>query len=135
MTTIIELDKYTVLHDNGANLRALRHGEPWRDLCGDNLIMALIQRIEELEEEVDMLQQIAWEDDMKNKRYYIFAGQYYYPSGGMGDHIGSVDKLDEIQAFINNYPEKPYQGWDWAHTLDIITGEYVDKWKGKPKDL
>jgi hypothetical protein len=72
---------------------------------------------------------------MKNKRYYIFAGQQYYPFGGMEDYIGSVDALDEIQAFIDNCPDKPYRGWDWAHALDIITGERVDKWEGKPKDL
>ncbi len=29
--------KYTVVIDGGT-LTALRHGEPWRDLCGDNLI-------------------------------------------------------------------------------------------------
>lgn len=29
--------KYTVVIDGG-KLTALRHGEPWRDLCGDNLI-------------------------------------------------------------------------------------------------
>lgn len=29
--------KYTVVIDGG-KLTALRYGEPWRDLCGDNLI-------------------------------------------------------------------------------------------------
>ena len=48
---ILQEGKYTVLHENGANLRALRHGEEWRDLCGDGLVLALVQRIEELEEE------------------------------------------------------------------------------------
>ena len=42
--------KYEVLHENGAGLRALRYGEPWRDLTGDGLVLALVQRIEELEE-------------------------------------------------------------------------------------
>lgn len=41
--------KYQVRHTHGANLRALRYGEPWRDLCGDGLVLALVQRIEELE--------------------------------------------------------------------------------------
>lgn len=45
--------KYTVLHCNGANLVALRYGNTWRDLAGDGLILALCQRIEELEEEVE----------------------------------------------------------------------------------
>lgn len=52
MTTRIELEngKYTVCHDNGTNFRALRHGEEWRSLAGDGLVLAMAQRIEELEE-------------------------------------------------------------------------------------
>ena len=41
--------KYEVLHENGAGLHALRYGKPWRDLTGDGLVLALVQRIEELE--------------------------------------------------------------------------------------
>lgn len=43
--------KYTVIHENGVNFRALRNGEEWRDLTGDGLVLAMTQRIEELEEE------------------------------------------------------------------------------------
>lgn len=52
METRIELEggKYTVLHEYGLNFRALRHGEEWRDLTGDGLILAMAHRIEELEE-------------------------------------------------------------------------------------
>lgn len=46
----LEGGKYIVKHENGANLRAERYGEPWRDLCGDGLVLALVQRIETLEE-------------------------------------------------------------------------------------
>lgn len=44
--------KYTIEHTNGANFKAYRHGssEVWRDLTGDGLILALVQKIEELEE-------------------------------------------------------------------------------------
>lgn len=43
--------KYTVLHENGLNLRALRHGEPWmRDFIGDKLVLAMAQDIERLQE-------------------------------------------------------------------------------------
>lgn len=46
----IELDggKYTVVHTNGTELRALRHGEPWRDMVGDGLVLAMAQEIEQL---------------------------------------------------------------------------------------
>ncbi len=49
-TTTITVDngKYTVLHEHGMNLRALRYGEPWRDLTGNGLILALVQEIEQL---------------------------------------------------------------------------------------
>ena len=48
---ILEGGKYTVLHDNGFGLRALRHGRPWREMTGDGLVLAMAQRIEELEAE------------------------------------------------------------------------------------
>jgi hypothetical protein len=41
--------KYTVEHEDGAGICALRYGEEWRDLVGDGLVLALVQRIEELE--------------------------------------------------------------------------------------
>lgn len=46
----LEGGKYTVIHQNGTNFRALRNGEPWRDLTGDGMTLALVQRIQELEE-------------------------------------------------------------------------------------
>jgi hypothetical protein len=50
MTYTIKLNdgKYTVINDLG-RLRALRYGQPWRDLVGDGLFLAMAHRIEELE--------------------------------------------------------------------------------------
>jgi hypothetical protein len=47
----IQLDggKYTVVSDKGG-LRALRNGQEWRDLSGDNLVYYMLCRIEELTE-------------------------------------------------------------------------------------
>jgi hypothetical protein len=52
METKIELEngKYTILHENGNNLRALRYGKPWRTLVGDNLILAMAAEIEKLQQ-------------------------------------------------------------------------------------
>jgi len=50
--TIVKASEYTVRHTNGLNLRAERNGEPWRTLTGDFLVLALVQRIEELEKEL-----------------------------------------------------------------------------------
>ena len=52
MTKIDLLDgKYTIQHDNGTNFKALRYGEEWRDLTGDGLMLALVEKIEELQED------------------------------------------------------------------------------------
>ena len=47
----LENGKYTLINglNKGGRLVALRHGEEWRDLSGDKLILAMYHRIEELE--------------------------------------------------------------------------------------
>jgi len=52
--TVINLEngKYIVKHTNGVNLRAYRYGELWRNLAGDNLILALVNKIEKLEDKL-----------------------------------------------------------------------------------
>ncbi|MDA3808355.1 MAG: hypothetical protein PF440_10660 [Thiomicrorhabdus sp.] len=37
--------KYTVQQDRKGMLSALRYGEPWRDCCGDGLILTLVQEV------------------------------------------------------------------------------------------
>lgn len=44
--------KYTVIMDSGAHLKALRNGEPWRDIVGDKLVLALAQEIQELRDRI-----------------------------------------------------------------------------------
>lgn len=61
---VLEDGKYTVLHENGTNLRALRHGQPWRELVGDSLVLAMAQRIEELQEQLQAI-----ESEKDNERY------------------------------------------------------------------
>lgn len=42
--------KYHILAEEGMkNFRCLRHGEEWRNLCGDGMILALCHRIQDLE--------------------------------------------------------------------------------------
>lgn len=43
--------KYTITNDNVV-LKAYRYGEEWRNLSGDNLVYALLQQIDELDEEL-----------------------------------------------------------------------------------
>ena len=52
-----------------------------------------------------------------NKRYIVFAGDCYYPGGGMGDFILDTDDLDEAKKAIT--------GHDWGHILDTETRETI----------
>lgn len=47
--TVVKVGEYEISHDNGNNFVAYRNGDRWRDLSGDNLILALVSRIEQLE--------------------------------------------------------------------------------------
>lgn len=80
--TRIELEngKYTVIHENGENLRALRHGEHWVNRTGDNLVLALVNRIEELEEQVKPKQTIKLSVYEVNFLIQIWQGLYPLPS-------------------------------------------------------
>ena len=55
--------KYTVEHTNGVTFKAYRNGssEVWRGLTGDGLVLALVQKIEDLEEKVQYLENLVWE--------------------------------------------------------------------------
>jgi hypothetical protein len=42
--------KYTVVQDANGGVRALRHGEEWRNCVGDGLVLALAQEVRRLRE-------------------------------------------------------------------------------------
>lgn len=43
--------KYTVeFEESTGKITSLRHGEPWRDLQGDNLILAMLMEIDNLKQ-------------------------------------------------------------------------------------
>lgn len=45
--------------------------------------------------------------------YIVFAGDHYYPSGGMQDFIGNYATKDEAIAAA--------AGWDWAQVVLLET--------------
>ena len=51
----VSVDKYKIIMDAQGGLSALRHGEPWRDLCGDNLVYTLAAEVSELREKLRAL--------------------------------------------------------------------------------
>lgn len=52
------------------------------------------------------------------KRYLLFAGQVYYPSGGWDDLRGNFDTLEDCHEIINlRYTTDDY----WWHIIDTTT--------------
>lgn len=53
MNLSLEDGKYTIILENHPySFVALRYGEQWRDLTGDKLILALVQKVLELEDKL-----------------------------------------------------------------------------------
>jgi len=49
---VLNYGKYEIIMSKDmSTFEALRYSEPWRNLVGDNLILALVQRIQDLEEQ------------------------------------------------------------------------------------
>ena len=57
LRVVIEGGKYTVVLSRHKGLEALRYGEPWRELAGDNLVLCLAQEIERLREQLAAAEQ------------------------------------------------------------------------------
>lgn len=57
----------------------------------------------------------------------IFAGNYYYPSGGMYDFKGSYDTFEEAAEALRSYMYK-YLGSEgmWGHIYVLKTGEIIN---------
>lgn len=91
--TRIELEdgKYTVIHEEGENFHALHYGGRWRDLTGDNLVMALVNEVEELRGNLNSLGHLNWRTEMK-----IYVGTYAkYNNGNLfGEWLDLEDYAD-----------------------------------------
>lgn len=57
------------------------------------------------------------------KRYLLFAGSNYYPSGGWDDFEGSFDSAAEALAAVPSIRVRREP--DWFHVIDSQTGERV----------
>jgi hypothetical protein len=55
------------------------------------------------------------------KRFLVFAGDDYYPSGGWHDLVGDFDSLEEAR----NVATKSEKRGHWSHIIDLTTGEKV----------
>lgn len=68
---------------------------------------------------------------MSLKRYALFAGADYYPSGGWKDHRGYFDSI-EAALIVATAPDGSYTEivWDslehdWWQVVDLTTGQIV----------
>ncbi len=52
LLNVVVSNKYTVRQLHNGELHALRNGVDWRDCVGDNLILTMAQRIEELQDKI-----------------------------------------------------------------------------------
>ena len=71
------------------------------------------------------------------RRYLVFAGPAYFPSGGWDDFRGSIDSLDDIYPFLKTSAASTYDDWVfnedgsvdwkmfWAHVIDSETLERI----------
>lgn len=71
MIVRIDLDggTYTVINHDGIKLSFLRHGEEWdamRDMAHSKLLMAMVNEIESLREELAGVRELAGELDQEN---------------------------------------------------------------------
>lgn len=56
------------------------------------------------------------------KPYLLFAGETYYPKGGMNDFQGDFDTILEAQKLFNkNYESNKYNSWEWCQVVEITT--------------
>jgi hypothetical protein len=59
----------------------------------------------------------------KLKRYLLFAGEEYYPKGGMDDFSGSFDTANEAHERINQLIRN--EKIEWWHIMDLSTGAII----------
>ncbi len=58
------------------------------------------------------------------KRFLLFAGMTYYPSGGWHDFKMSFDSVSAALSFAEqNHSDN---GWNWWHVIDSTTGQYAN---------
>lgn len=55
------------------------------------------------------------------ERFLVFAGYRYYPRGGYDDYQDGFETLDEAKEYCGRLLRD--HGRDWAHVLDIQTGD------------
>lgn len=61
-------------------------------------------------------------------RFHLFAGDYYYPSAGLGDYVNSFDSEEAAMDHVNVGQSREYPGsfsWDWWSVVIEQDGKLV----------
>ena len=95
--------KYTVIQSKSGLLTALRHGEDWRDCCGDGLILALAQEIQYLR---DTLKETNRKFDSNSQSkldvdYIISTLRNCYDVSAGNQRIVRLDAANIIEKMLN----------------------------------
>lgn len=53
------------------------------------------------------------------ERYLLFTGQYYYPSGGFSDYMGSFKTINDARSNVTDLD-------DWYHIVDSESLEIIE---------
>lgn len=58
------------------------------------------------------------------KKYFVFAGDTFYPGGGMCDFRGTFDSYEDAMKRITHEDDHP--AFDWAQIVTIENGVVVN---------
>lgn len=97
-TVTLDNGKYKIVNDNGV-VKAYRHGEEWRDLTGDGLILALLNKVETLEDKARYKEDVAEaaSDIAKERHNTPYSSEKYIMD--LGDSF-EIERYDD--------------GWDYS---------------------
>ena len=73
-TVVLEDGKYAITGIETGHLEALRHGEPWRELTGDKLVLGLAQEIQELREQLAAKDKVLREHGLTQDNHVLTVG-------------------------------------------------------------
>lgn len=95
--------KYTVEFDETTGkLSALRHGEPWRDLAGDGLVLAMLQRVDAQQKLLDRALFA-----LSDARMYITGVAEDLSSDAVEQMLADFDKIEVDSMRLNKEQTDP----------------------------
>lgn len=90
--------KYRYTFDNKGHAKAYRYGEPWRDVVGDGLVLAMAYHIAELETNLANVKQLLAESCEDDTAIRKLAEPY---TDVEGDSYGVPTIVDVVEALVD----------------------------------